>query len=683
MDKRLATILVPLLIISLWLVSCGKYYEGGTITVKSPDGRIELSFEIKELPAPYLPGKNMYYTVSWDGKQLLRDSPLGLSFGDQGVVLGDLVITTVQENSGVDRFSTPFSKQAEVRADYNEVVVSLREKTIPAKTFNLIFRAYNDGVAFRYHFPEQVPKIKFPSTTHEGFLEEFVLVDEYTGYYFSGDVDAYAMFVPSLPHNYEGRYFKVKISEITRDSIAALPLLLLYEGGPAVCIAEANLTDFSALYLTGARDVENALVTRLEPLPGEKEPKVLGKVPFETPWRVLMIAEHPGKLIESNLLLALNEPCAIEDISWIKPGKASWDWWSGRVVSKRRNRVKVGDFSTETYKHYIDFAHEAGLEYTLIDAGWYGDHRDPKLDLTSPLPEVDLEYLVKYADSLGVKLLLWVNWENLKDQMDKVFSFFEQLGIAGVKVDYMNRDDQEMVNFYHEVLQKAAEHHLVVNFHGAYRPAGIRRTWPNLLTREAVIGLEYCKWSDWCNPEHDLTVPYTRMLLGPMDYHMGAFNNATQRSFRPRDLDPMSLGTRCHQLAMYVVYESPLQMLADSPSNYRAKKKGLDFLSLVPTVWDETRFIQGEISDYIVLARKKGDKWYLGAMTDWDERELEVPLDFLGGGNWKAKVWADGKKAATRPEDVKVTEIEITPGEPLSIKMAPGGGYVAVFEPAQ
>ncbi|HUU26400.1 MAG TPA: glycoside hydrolase family 97 protein [archaeon] len=685
MLRRLVATWAVLLIFILALLSCGKYYSGGTITVKSPDSRIVLNFELKDLydslavSNVYPFGINMYYNVSLDGKQVLTDSPLGMNFGNQGVVLGGLVIIGVTDSSGVDEFDTPFSKQAHVRVEYNQVTISLREKTIPAKTFDLIFRAYNDGIAFRYSFPEQEPKIKIPSAKHSGFLENFILVDELTGYYLPKDENAYSMFFPSLPHNYEDNYIKIRVSEISRDSIAALPFLILYEDGTAVCIAEANLNDYTASYLTAARNIQNGLTTVLWPLPGEKEGKVRGKVPFKTPWRVLMIADHPGKLIESNIILALSDPCALDDLSWIKPGKAAWDWWSGMVVEKRGKKVTTGGYDTKTYQHYIDFAHKAGLEYSLIDAGWYGAHRDPEEDITKPLPEVDMGYLVKYADSLGVKLLLWVNWENVKKQIDQAFPLYSQWGIAGVKVDYMDRDDMEMVQFYHDVVKKAAENHLVVDFHGAYRPTGMRRTWPNLLTREAVVGMEYSKWSDWCSPEHDVTIPYTRMLLGPMDYTPGAFNNATKKSFESRDLDPMSQGTRCHQLAMYVVYESPLQMLSDSPSNYR-DGKGLDFLSMVPTVWDETRFIQGEVADYIVLARKKGDKWYLGAMTDWEARELEVPLQFLGGGTWKAKVWADGKKADTQAQDLEFSEKEVDSNGTLTVKMAPGGGLAAVFE---
>ena len=683
MYKRLAAIPATLLALSLTMFSCGSYVSQGMVSLKSPDGRIELNFELKAMPEPYMQGENMYYKVMRDGKALLRESPLGMNFGGYKAALGDMLIMGLNQTSGVDDFDTPFSKQSHVRLEYNEVTVTLREKSIPAKTFDLIFRAYNEGLAFRYHFPEQEPKISIPSAKHSGFITDFILVDEYTGYYFAQDVDVNCMFTTPLPpHQYESHYAGIKLSQITRDSTAALPMLIRVPEGPALCIAQAELVDYPAFYLTGARNIENAFNTMLVPLPGEKEVKGIGKVPFSTPWRVIMIADNAGKLIESNLILALSSPQKLEDISWIKPGKASWDWWSGKVVGKSRGRVQAGGFETSTYVHYIDFAREAGLQYCLIDAGWYGGDQNPDEDITAPVLTVDMEYLTRYADSLGVKLILWLNWENVSKQIDAAFPLYEKWGIAGVKIDYMNRDDQEMVAFYQTVVEKAAQHHLLVDFHGAYPPTGMRRAWPNLITREGVLGLEYNKWSDWASPEHDVTIPYTRMLVGPMDYTPGAINNSTRKSFNPRNIDPMSQGTRCHQLAMFVVYESPLTVLADSPDNYRGEK-GLDFIKVVPTVWDETRFLAGEVSQYIVLARKSGDKWYLGAMTNWDPREVEVPLDFLGSGNWKAKVWADGVKIDKNPSDVDVLQLEVNSGAPLAIKMGPGGGFAAVLEQAQ
>lgn len=683
MCRRLATMSAVLTVFLAMLVSCGTYYEGKSVSVKSPDGSIEAVFELKDMPPPYHLGENMYFTVSWNGKQLLKESPLGLTFSNNTSVMGNLVITTVAQTSGSDEFSTPLGKKAAVSAGYNELTVSLREKTIPAKSFNVVFRVYDDGLAFRYDFPDQEPNIRFPSASRDGFLKSFNLTNELTGFVFPEDVTIHGLFTHSFLHSYEAPYNSIKVSDITRDSTLTLPALALYGGGPAVCFTEAALTDFSGLYLVGARDMENTLVSVLAPLPGQREIKVIGEVPFKTPWRVMMIADSPGKLIESDLVLRLNEPSRIDDVSWIKPGKASWDWWNGRIVDKQRGRVVQGGYNNETYKKYVDFSAQEKLEYFLVDAGWYGDHRDPDADITTGVEGVDIPELARYADSREVKLILWLNWECVKEQMETAFPLYQSWGVAGIKVDYMDRDDQEMVRFYHDVLAKAAEHRLMVNFHGAYKPTGIRRTWPNLITREAVLGLEYVKWSMMPDPGHNVTIPYTRMLVGPMDFTPGAINNATQRGFTPRDIDPMSMGTRCHQLAMFVVYESPLQVLADAPVNYD-KAAGMDFMSMVPTTWDDTRFLQGEIGEYIVLARKKGDAWYLGAMTGWNAREITVSLgDILGGGNWRMKSWADGARADANPTEVSVSETQVGGSSPISIRMAPGGGFAAVLEPAR
>ena len=496
MYKRLAILSAMLMLLLTLLLSCGGYYKGDSTNVKSPDGSIEAVFMLKSLPAPNAAGENMYYTVSRNGKQLLSESPLGLAFIDNTFLMGGLVITSVTQTSGVDEFDTPLSKRASVNAPYNELTIGLREKKIPAKTVKVVFRAYNDGVAFRYELPEQEPNIKFPSAGHEGFLKSLVLTNELSGYIFPEDVTLYGMFVQSLQHNYEAHYSPIKVSDITRDSTMALPLLALYEGGPAVCITEAALTDYSAQYLIGSREMKNTLVSVLAPQMGQKEIKVTGEVPFKTPWRVMMIADNPGKLIESDLVLCLNEPSKITDPSWIKPGKAAWDWWSGRIVSKQRGKAVQGNFSNETYKKFVDFAAAQKLEYFLVDEGWYGAGRDPETSITTSIPEVDIPELVSYAGAKGVKILLWMHWVPVQKQMNEAFPLYEQWGVAGIKMDFMDRDDQEMVKFYHDVLAKAAEHHLVVDFHGAYKPTGTSRTWPNNLTREGVLGLEYGKWSD-------------------------------------------------------------------------------------------------------------------------------------------------------------------------------------------
>ena len=349
------------------------------------------------------------------------------------------------------------------------------------------------------------------------------------------------------------------------------------------------------------------------------------------------------------------------------------------MVGYKGSEPVSAPYTNDLYKHYIDFSAENGLEYSLIDGGWYGGNHDTTVSITKPIDGVDIAEVVRYAESRGVKILLWVNWYLLDKEMDQALPLYHKWGIAGIKIDYMNNDDQPTVEFYHRILEKAAEYNFIVDFHGAYKPTGIRRTWPNLITREGVRGLERSKW-DGCSPEHDVTIPYTRMLAGPMDYTPGGFNNAFREEYRVRYTNPMTQGTRCHQLAMYVVYESPLQMLPDAPVNYY-NGKGLEFIRAVPTVWDDTRFVDGEVADFIVLARKKGDKWYLGAMTDWDEREVTIPVSFLGEAVWKMKSWADG--SSNDAQSVKTAERTVSANDTLTVKLESGGGFAAIFEPAK
>ena len=656
-SKRRIFILIVVLCIGVFgLFQCA--VEKPPVTISSPDGNISVNFYLKN-GAPY-------YSVNYKGKVILEDSKLGIDFSN-GLSLGkDVQILEVKKDSFDTTYSPVYGIKKEVRDNYNRVTISLKEKRTPEVLFDVVFRVYNDGVGFRYVFPEQKS------------LGEFAIVSENSQFHFIDNHNAYALQLKSFTTNYESEFNKITLDEIKEESIIGLPLLIEIKDGPYVAITEANLTDYAGMYLGGVKDNLNTLISRLSPLPGEKDIKVKASTPHQTPWRVIMIAPEPGKLIESNIILNFNEPCAIDDPSWIKPGKAAWDWWSGSVA--KGVRFKSG-MNTKTMLHYIDFAGDYNLEYMLIDAGWYGNHRNPKADITTPIKEINMKKILARAKKRGVGVLLWMNWQCVRDQMDKAFPLYEKWGVKGVKVDYMNRDDQEMVNFYHKVVKKAAEHHLIVDFHGAYKPTGIRRTYPNLITREGVMGLEYSKWSKRCNPEHELTIPFTRMVAGPMDFTPGAFRNATKEQFKAVRIEPMAMGTRCHQLAMYVVYESPLQMLVDYPSAYR-NQKGIEFIKVVPTTWDNTKVLNGKVGDYITIARKKGDEWYVGSMTDWTPRKLTIPLDFLGEGDYVAEIYQDATDADKVPTNVTVKKVIVKSTDKFVINMAPGGGFAMRLSPA-
>ena len=653
-----------------------------SLSVSSPDGKLTIALAVKANPQPYLPGQRAYYRVTYGSTLILDDSPLGLDFQGANALDQDLEIVGKDREKHDSTWENLFGTQRIVPDKYNQLTVSLRERRAPGRRVDVIFRAYNEGVAFRYFLPKQEA------------IGKFALASENTGFYFAHDATAYALNMGRFNTHNEGEYLPIKLTDIKPVSIINLPLLVQVSGGPWVALLEADLTDYAGMYVGGVAGIPNALASKLSDAPRKRDLQdtlttaeytkwqqpVLGATPKATPWRVLMIAPTPGRLIETNyLILNLNPPCAVADTSWIKPGKAAWDWWVGGYAANVD--FKPG-MNTATMKHYIDFAAAHHLEDLMIDAGWYASTPEmPEGDITKLNPDVDVPGIVDYARQKGVKVLLWVDFRPLNKQIDEAFALYEKWGVAGIKVDSMNRDDQEMVNFYQLWVRKAAEHHLTMDLHGAFKGTGLRRTYPNLLNREAVMGMEYSKWSARVTPEYDVTLPFTRMLAGPMDYTPGGFRNTARGEFKINDPLPNTQGTRVHQLAAYVVYEAPLVMVSDYPEAYQ-DGVGIEFIEKVPTVWDETKVLSGEVAKYIVTARQKGDNWYLGAMTNWDPRDLEIPLSFLGSGEYEAQIFADGADADKVATSASVTKRHVTSGEKLAVHLAPGGGVAIIFTPA-
>ena len=647
----------------------GRAAAAELLAVSSPDGKLAISFSLKTNPQPYLPGARAYYRVSYQGTPILTDSPLGLDFLGANPLDQDFEVVATDRQSHDSTWENPFGAKRTVPDRYNQLTVSLRERRAPGRRLVLIFRAYDEGVAFRYFLPKQ------------DAIEKFTLASENTGFYFAGDAAAFALNLGRFNTSNEGEYWRTNLSQIKPASIVNLPLLVEMPGGPWVGLLEADLTDYAGMYVGGVPGLDNALVSKLSPTRARMDQVVVGSAPKATPWRVLLVSPQSGGLIENNyLILNLSEPSVLKDTSWIQPGKAAWDWWSGSFA--KNVDFKPG-MNTPTMKHYVDFAAAHHLEYMLVDAGWY-----PAIDYTHPedilrhVPEVDVPGIIGYAKQKGVKVLLWVYWGALDKQMDEALTLYAKWGAAGIKVDFMDHDDQEMVNFYERCVRKAAEHHLVVDFHGAYKGTGLRRTYPNLLTREGVMGLEYSKWSQRVTPEHDVTLPFTRMLAGPMDYTPGAFRNAARGQFKAQNIEPMAQGTRAHQLAMYVVYESPLAMLSDYPEAYR-DQSGIEFLEKVPTVWDDTKVLNGEVGKYVTIARQHGNAWYLGAMTNWETRDLEIPLSFLGSGEYEAQIFADGADADKVATSLGITKKRVRAGDKLPVHLAPGGGLAVIFTPVK
>jgi alpha-glucosidase len=634
-------------------------FGASPLSVTSPDDTLSVTFELKSNPQPYLPGERAYYRVLFNGKEILKDSPLGLDFNGQPALDHGFEVTGSQHASHDSTWTNVFGATRNVRDHYNQLTVSLREREAPGRRLDLIFRAYDSGIAFRYFLPQQ-----------EG-LERFTLSSEDTGFYFPGNPSAFALNLGSYTTSYESEFQPVRLDAIKPTSIVGIPLLVHVTDGAWAAILEADLDDYAGMYLGGVLGVPGALISKLSPLPGHSDEAVVASTPKATPWHVVLVNSEPGGLIQSeSLILNLNPPSELSDTSWIKPGKAAWDWWSGSYASGVS--FKPG-MNTATMKHYIDFASKYHFAYMLIDAGW-----SPEDDITRTVPEIDMPAILAYAKQRNVRILLWMQWKAVNKQMDQAFPLFEEWGVAGVKIDYMDRNDQEMVNFYRRTVKAAAEYHLAVDFHGAYPPAGLRRTYPNLLTREGVMGMEYNKWSRRQTPEHLVTIPFTRMLAGPMDYTPGCFNNATREQFQPRQIQPMCQGTRANQLAMYVVYLSPLVMASDYPEDYLGQP-GFEFLKKVPTVWDDTRVLNGEPSEYVTIARRHGDEWFLGSMTNWTSRELTIALSFLGPGKWNAQIFADGPNADQNAKGLSILSKQVTADDTLPLHLASGGGAAVIF----
>jgi alpha-glucosidase len=632
--------------------------SAGPLHVDSPDGAVRITFRLDSHRAPI-------YSVIFQGKPVLEDSALSMDFRQGGIWGPGQEITGIRQGAHDETYPIVAGKSRSARDHYKQLILALHETRAPHRKIELIFRAYNDGAAFRYFIPDQ------------DSLSKFEILAERSEFHFPADFTCWAAQYGSFTTAQEKEFDRISINRIQPGAIVGLPLTISLGGTATAALTEANLRDYAGMYLEGVDGKPHTLVTRLSPLPDGGGVAVRAHAPHYTPWRVLMLGRTPGSLIESNIILNLSDPCALMDTRWIVPGKTLFPWW----VNFKAKPPVPSVMNTENQEYYLTFAQEINARYLEFEPPWYGPEKDAihhwaSLDITKPIPELNMPEILSFARQRGVGLIIWVNWRNLRKQMDDALTLYEKWGAAGIKCDFMNRDDQVMVNFYEEVARKCAEHHLLVDFHGAYKPTGLRRTYPNLITREGVMGAEHNKDSNRVTPLHNVTLPYTRMLAGPMDYTPGGFRNVTAEQFDVNYDDPMVMGTRCQQLAMYVVYESPLMMVSDGPEAYRGAL-GTDFIRQVPTSWDETRVLAGEVGEYIVVARRSGKDWYIGAMTNWTPRHLGVSLKPLGKGTWTADVYQDGPDAARTPTDIRHTQLKLQFNHPLQLDLAPGGGWAA------
>ena len=525
------------------------------------------------------------------------------------------------------------------------------------------------------------------------FAGDYEATVPYSNNYVDGNHDA------QFSSSFESLYKTMPLSKLDWSRLCFLPLLVHGPHGVKVCLTESTLIDYPGLYLKGVGDSEPGTIPGFR-LEGEhaRYPKTLEQGGHNNlqllvreredyiaevnklsvlPWRIAMVAKNSAELAMNNMSYLLGEPCKVADLSWIKPGKVAWDWWNNWNISGVPFKAGINN---DTYKYYIDFASSMGIEYVILDEGWAVNK---KADLFQVVPEIDLPMLVQYAKERNVGLILWAGYYAFDRDMEHVCKHYSEMGIKGFKIDFLDRDDQVITDFYYRAAAMCAKYHLVADFHGAFKPAGLNRTYPNVLNFEGVAGLEQLKWApaSWNQIQYDTEIPFIRQTAGPMDYTQGAMHNAAKGCYHPSWSEPMSQGTRCHQLALYIVLESPLNMLCDAPTNYMKEINYTRFVAEIPTVWDETRVLQGEVGEYIVTARRKGDVWYIGGITNWTERDVNIDLSELLKGDYYVELYSDGVNADRKGSDYTRTMLGQIPT--LIVHMAPGGGFVAKIRPAE
>ena len=625
--------------------------------IKSPDERIQLTVSV---------GEGISWSASLDGNVIIAKAEVGMDFSSGP----DFGMNPQPKEHAEKSFSSVIHpavphKDAEIRDEFVQLSLTFNGN------YQLNFRAYNDGVAYQF--------------VDEGKSNRQVMSEQASMTFPRGSRSLFPQEESMYSHN-ERLYLDKALADISSGEFCSLPVLFITDHGK-VLFTETALHDYPGMFVRGnGSTTMDAIFPKfvLEAVDNEKQPdrnqditklaEYIAEVSGERayPWRVFIISDDDRTFVESNLTFQLARPQAIENTEWIRPGKVAWDWYNAN------NIYGVGfksGLNTATYKYYIDFAAANGIEYVILDEGWTKSTTDI-LDFN---PDMDVPELIRYGKEKGVELILWVLWKPLDANLTQILETYKSWGVKGIKVDFMQRNDQYMASSYERIARECARLELMVDFHGAFKPSGLRRVYPNVINYEGVKGSENNKWSKDVTPEHNVALPFIRMAAGPMDYTPGAMANRQESNYAISFERPMSLGTRAHQVAMYVVYEAPLQMLCESPSRYYREQETVDFIVGIPTVWDETIVLHGSVGNYIAVARRNGDHWYLGAMTDWDPRELELDLSFLGEGTYKMEVFRDGVNADRFAEDYKRESMEVNRNSKITAKMAPGGGWAAII----
>src|SRR5690242_5398787 len=640
------------------LTANAQHYE-----MSSPDGKLKLQVNND---------KGLQFSLSKDGNTVIPSINAGLDLNNGSFPGAKSKISKVEKQT-VNQVIHPVVaiKSSSISDNYNQLRLKYKDY------FSVVFRLYNNAFAYRFE---------------TDFKESITVNEEKCNISFPENTTGWFAFANRWMNSYEHIYQKLPVDSVTSKQTAQLPLLLDLGNSGKMLITESDLYDYPGLYFTGNDEQElQAIFPPAVKSEKKNDPKkdwgwdrtfvpesvynyiaqTNGSRTF--PWRIFAFADKDDELLNNQIVYKLAKPNVLQNTDWIKPGQVAWDWWNDWNITGVDFHAGV---NTETYKYYIDFASRNHIPYIIMDEGWY------KLgNMTERVPGVDVKAIADYGKQKGVGVILWCVWRTLDNQMQEAMDLFQQWGVKGIKVDFMDRDDQAVVNFYWRCAKAAAEHHLMVDYHGAHKPAGLLRTYPNVVNFEGVPGLEQDKWTDsLATPQMAVTLPYIRMFAGPMDYTPGAIRNAQLRDFAPINSNPMSLGTRCQQLAMYVVFDAPLQMLSDNPTTYEKEKESLDFITSVPTTWDETIPLDGKVGEYVAVARRKGDKYFAGAMTNWEARDITIDFSFLPEGSYKITYFKDGVNADRNATDYKKVEATVTRNDKLSVHLAPGGGWAARIE---
>lgn len=655
------------LLIALLLFFLPSTFSQKQFTLQSPDKRLVVNI---------FTANTIEYQVIHAGDIMLEKSPISMEL-DNNIYWGINPKLSKSKTATIDEvISAKIYKKNSIKNNCNELRLQFKGN------YNLIFRAYNDGIVYRFE---------------TGIKTPFKVIDEQIELNFPADQNTYIPYVSrsiteidkQFFNSFENTYSYLKLSEWDPKRLAFTPLLSKGPKGKNIVFMEADLLNYPGAYLHNddgsttlkgvfakyPKEIKQGGHNMLQGIVESRENYIAKfEGPTVFPWRIILVSENDKNLADNDMVYKLATPSK-GDYSWVKPGKVAWDWWNAWNL---RNVDFVSGINNETYKYYIDFASEYGMEYVILDEGWAVNKQ---ADLYQIVPEIDLKYLIRYAEERNIGLILWAGYYALNKDIEGICKHYSEMGIKGFKVDFMDRDDQPIVEFHRELAEVGARYRLLIDYHGTYKPTGLQRTYPNVINFEGVYGLEQLKWGNADQVTYDVTMPFIRMLAGPVDYTQGAMRNATKQNFRAVNSEAMSQGTRCRQLAEYVVFESPLNMLCDNPSNYKDESECTRFIADVPTIWDETVSLNGEISKYITIARRSGDTWYIGSLTNWDKRELELDLTFLDEGNYSIEVFRDGINADKVARDYIKETLVVSSDRKLNMSLAPGGGFVAKIYP--